>query len=118
MCLFLRLIGETCANLRQIHQNLHFLNYVLLYGLLVNDFTKKIKILRINCVRVNFVKYHTVCEKVYIQCLTSSRANFLSNYTVKSKKISDPLFSTCSGWILKNSTSDERLGPLVCCLSF
>ena len=40
-CLFLRQICETCANLRQVGQNLNSLKCVLLYGLLVNCFDGK-----------------------------------------------------------------------------
>ena len=46
------------------------LNHVLLFGLLVNDFTKKIQSLSKNCVRVNFVKYHTVCHAYFNVNLT------------------------------------------------
>ena len=64
-CLFLRQICETCANLRQVGQNLNSLKCVLLYGLLVNCFHgKKIQSLRKNYMRVNFEEYYTVSLEV------------------------------------------------------
>ena len=59
-CLFLRQICETCANLRQVGQNLNSLKCVLLYGLLVNCFHGKNSKFAQNYVRVNFEKYYTV----------------------------------------------------------
>ena len=61
----LRQICETCANVRQVGQNLNSLKCVLLYGLLVNCFHgKKIQSLRKNYMRVNFEEYYTVSLEV------------------------------------------------------